>query len=231
MYCIKCGVKLVDNEEKCPLCQTPVICPPDLEVSTRARQYPQGRNPSHEIRPFAIMIILSIFVVLAMLITYICDFQINDRITWSAYVIGGLIIAYTALLLPRWFKKPNPVILVPVTFVLVAAYLLYINLATGGKWFLSFALPVTGCVAIIATTIVTLLRYVKKGHLYIYGAGSVAAGVFMLILEFLLHINFNKPLHFWSLFPLSVLVLLGFFLFFLGICRKAREALERRFFF
>ena len=231
MYCIKCGVKLLDNDEKCPLCKTPVICVPDMEIPVTARQYPSGLNPSREIRPFAIMIVLSIFVVLSMLITYICDFQLNDRVTWSAYVIGGLIIAYTALLLPRWFKKPNPVIFVPVTFALTAIYLMYINYVTNGNWFWGFALPVTGSVAVITTTVVTLLRYVKKGHLFIYGAGSLASGAFMLFLEFLLHTNFQKPFVFWSVFPLSVFALLGFFLIFLGICRKARESLERKFFF
>ena len=231
MYCIKCGVKLLDSDEKCPLCQTPVICPPEFEETVNARQYPDGRNPSREVRPFALMIMASIFILLSMIVTYICDFQLNDSITWSAYVIGALIIAYTAFLLPKWFKRPNPVIFVPVTFALVLAYLFYINFVTGGKWFLSFALPVTGAVAIITTTIVTLLRYVKNGHLYIFGAGSVATGAFMLFLEFLLHINFNKPLVLWSLFPLAVFTLLGLFLFFLGICRKLREALERKFFF
>ena len=35
--------------------------------------------------------------------------------------------------LPLWFRRPNPVIFVPVDFAAIGLYLLYINFATGGR--------------------------------------------------------------------------------------------------
>ena len=110
-------------------------------------------------------------------------------------------------------------------------YLLYISLVTGGGWFLSFAFPLMGASGLITTTVVALAKYMKKGHLYIFGGGLIAAGGFMLLLEFLLHAAFQKPIRFWSLFPLSVLVFLGLGLILIGICRPVREMLARKFFF
>lgn len=75
--------------------------------------------------------------------------------------------------LPLWFKRPNPVIFVPVDFAAIILYLLYIDLATGGHWFLTFAFPVAGSIGVLITTMVALLRYVRRGYLYIFGGASL----------------------------------------------------------
>ena len=53
----------------------------------------------------------------------------------------------------------------------------------------------------------------------------------MVLIEFLLKHTFGTAFIGWSLYPLTALVLLGGFLIFLGICRPAREAMERKVFF
>ena len=104
----------------------------------------------------------------------------------KGYVIGAMLVFYVAVALPNWFYRPNPVIFVPVTFAAIALYLLYIDLITGGGWFLSFAFPVTGAVCLLVTAVVTLTRYIRKGRLYIFGGAVIALGAFMPLLEHLL---------------------------------------------
>ena len=59
----------------------------------------------------------------------------------------------------------------------------------------------------------------------------IVLGVFMLLVEFLLCITF-EPIRFygWSLYPLTVLGILGGMLIFLAVNRRAREKMEKRFF-
>jgi hypothetical protein len=83
-----------------------------------------------------------------------------------------------------WFKKPNPVIFVPCDFVAVALLLLYVNIASGGDWFLTFALPIIAAVALIICTLVTLLYYLKRGKLYIFGGVALAIGLLMILIEY-----------------------------------------------
>ena len=83
-----------------------------------------------------------------------------------------------------WFKRPNPVIFVPVDFTAIGVYLLYIDLATRGGWFFSFALPVTGAAMVLVTAVVTLLRYVPSGTLYTLGGGLILAGGYAVLVEF-----------------------------------------------
>ena len=94
-----------------------------------------------------------------------------------------------------------------------------------------FAFPVIGGIGIIVTAVTSLLRYVRKGKLYIYGGAAIAFGGLILMSEFLLDITFGiSRFYGWSLYPLTTLVLLGGLLIFLAICRSAREVMERKFF-
>lgn len=231
MYCVKCGVKLADSEKQCPLCGT-VPYHPEISAPEGESLYPVGKYPSSQVSPMGAKVIISAVVfLLPILITLVCDLQLNGMVTWSGYVVGGLLLAYVVVILPGWFRKPNPVVFVPCDFGALIVYLLYICIATHGKWFLSFAFPVTGGLGLIVTAVVTLLRYVRRGKLYIIGGASIALGLFMPVAELLMNITWHRPMLFiWSEYPLTALVLLGGLLIFLAICRPARETVERKFF-
>ena len=230
MYCVNCGVKLADTEKECPLCDTEVNHPA-ISRKEATSLYPPQRYPALQVSAAGTRGILTALFLLPMLICLQCDLLLNGSIRWSGYVIGALGMLYVMLVLPSWFRKPNPVIFVPCSFSAIGIYLLYINFAVDGNWFLSFALPVTAAIGMIATAVTTLLRYVRKGMLYILGGASIALGAFMPIMEFLLVLTFS-PIKFawWSLYPLTALVLLGGTLIFLAICRPARETMERKLF-
>lgn len=230
MYCIKCGVKLADTEARCPLCETEVFHPEILRQEATPL-YPGQAYPAPQVNSRAALIIWSTVTMIAIFTTLLCDYQISGRIVWSGYVTGALLMGYVMFVLPYWFRKPNPVIFVPCSFVAIGLYLLYINLATGGSWFLSFAFPITGCVGLVVTAVVVLLKYVRRGLLYIFGGALIALGIFMPLMELLLCITF-AGIRFmgWSFYPLIALGLLGAMLIFLAICRPARETMERKFF-
>ena len=230
MYCISCGVKLADSERKCPLCGLEVYHP-RLPRAAGENMYPVNQYPEQTVSPWGIRMLVLVFFLLPLLTVLLCDLPIHGRITWSGYVIGALVLLYVVAVLPWWFQKPNPVIFVPVDFAAVGVYLLYINFAVDGNWFLSFALPVTGFWALVVTAVVTLQRYVRRGRLFVYGGAVAAIGAFFPIIELLLYITFD-PIGFlgWSFYPMGGLILFGGFLIFLGICRPAREMMERKFF-
>lgn len=231
MYCIKCGVELADTEKKCPLCQTRVYHPEVFQAPAQPL-YPKGCYPAVKKSVLGLQGFISIAVVLPILIVLLCDLQGNGMVSWSGFVIGGILTGYVTLVLPMWFQKPNPVIFVPCAFAAAVLYLLYIDLVTGGEWFLSFAFPVAGGLGLIVTAAVTLQRYLKRGRLYIVGGTCIALGGLLLLTEFLLNLTFHICRFVgWSLYPLTVLALLGGFLIFLAICRPAREMMERKFFF
>ena len=230
MYCINCGAKLADTEKLCPLCKTEVYHPA-IERPEGDPLYPKDKYPQTKKNFKWPQVMLTAIFLIPLAIVLLCDLKFNSAITWSGYVIGALVFLYVCTVLPSWFKKPNPVIFVPCGFAAAAAFLLYICYTTGGKWFLTLALPVTGGFALIVTAVVTLLRYLKRGRLYIAGGATLATGAFMLPIEFLINLTFGfENFIGWSLYPLVTLFIIGALLLFFAICRPAREDIERRFF-
>lgn len=230
MYCVNCGVKLGEAEKSCPLCATAVFHP-DLPGPKGEPLYPAQRYPAPQVSSRGGQIILTALFLIPLLICIQCDLLVKGRITWSGYVAGALVTAYAVLVLPLWFRRPNPAVFCPVSFLAVGLYLLYINLVTGGNWFVSFALPVTAGVGLICTTVAVLLRYLRRGRLYIFGGAMMVLGAFMLLVEFLLCATFEAIRFYgWSLYPMTALMILGGMLIFLAVNRRAREKMEKRFF-
>ena len=229
MYCSSCGVKLADTEEKCPLCGLEAYHP-KIQREVLQKNYPVDLYPEKEVSPWGIKMLILVCFVLPLIVVLLCDLPVHGEITWSGYVIGALILAYTSVVLPYWFRNPNPVIFVPIGFAVACLYLWYINYATQGDWFMTLAFPVVGFFCIVVETVVTLLRYIRRGRLYIFGGAITATGLFLPVMELLIDITFGVKYYYWSFYPLGVLVLVGSFLIFLGICRPAREVMERKFF-
>ena len=230
MYCIKCGVQLADTEKKCPLCNT-VVCHPDFENKSERTLYPSDTLPKRTSGSKALNGAGIILFLIPLFVCFAADLHLDGKLEWFGYVAGALLLAYIVFALPMWFRNPNPVIFVPCNFVATGLYLLYINLATDGEWFLSFALPVVGVLCVITCTVVTLLRYLRKGKLYVIGGAFMALGTFMLLMEFLMGITFHFSFVGWSVYPLCVLLLFGGLLIYLAINSSACEIIERKLFF
>ena len=230
MYCVKCGVELADSEKKCPLCGTPVFHP-DIERKPAEPPFPPDRRHAENVSRVGILFVLTVLFVLPAAICLLCDWRINGGIVWSGYAAGRIALLYILVLLPMWFRHPNPVIFVPVDFVAIGLYLLYIDLATGGHWFLSFAFPVTGAIGVLVTAVVALTRYLHAGYLYIYGGGLILGGALAMLIEFLLNLTFQvHETFFWSFYPLVAGVLLGLMLIVIAVCKPLRESLRKKFF-
>ncbi len=230
MYCIKCGVELSEGQKICPLCHTKVYHP-DLPVEQATPTYPQKEFQSEEFNPRGVLFVITILAALVIGLVVGFELSLHHTVGWSGYAAGGILLAYVAAVLPCWFKHPNPVIFVPCDFVGALGLLLYINLRTGGNWFISFALPVTASLCAIVSAMVALLRYLRRGRLYTVGGGLIALGVWTALLEYLLRtaLEAKTPI-FWSPFSGGSLFIMGMMLIVIAIVRPLRESLRKIFF-
>ncbi len=231
MYCVKCGVKLGDTEQHCPLCGTRAYHP-DLERAAGEPLYSDVHGDEHHhFNSRAAHIIVTTAFVLPAILVLLINFHVNHTISWAGFVSGGLLLAYLIAVLPTWFKKPNPVIFVPCDFAAITLFLLYINVVTEGDWFLSFAFPIAAGLGLIVTVITALLYYIGKGKLFIFGGTFILLGILMPVFELLSKITFHLEQFIgWCIYPTVVLLCIGGMLIFLAINSHAREAMEKRFF-
>ena len=231
MYCINCGVELMDSEKKCPLCGT-VVFHPELKQGPGEGQYPPEpkRGDVHADRS-ALLFVLTVLFALPIVVSLLVDWQVNGRIIWAGYVAGGLLLCYIVAVLPLWFRRPNPVIFAPANFAAMALYVLYIAYETGGGWYLSFALPAIVGAALICCATITLLRYLRQAYLFIFGGAFIASGLYMVLVEKLINYSFHLSDGFlWAFYPLAACVILGGMLIVVGANPALKEALRKRFF-
>ncbi|MBO5374667.1 MAG: hypothetical protein J6A54_04390 [Clostridia bacterium] len=231
MYCVKCGVELSAGQEKCPICETKVYHP-DF-IADGHETYPKNNTPPDKFERKGLMFIWTAIFLIPFVLCLVCDLSIHDEIVWAGYAMGGIALAYGILALPFWFRHPNPIIFVPCDFAGILLYLLYINLATQGAWFLSFAFPVVGGIGVIVTTVVCLEILLKsKGSLFVYGGATIALGALMVLVEFLVAITFRGGFSkfVWSEYPLISLFIIGMMLIIIGICKPLRSSLKKKFF-
>ncbi len=232
MFCAKCGVELADSEKVCPLCGT-VAYHPDIPRNIAPSPYPMNSTSPSAVNPKGLLFLLTVLFALPVPITVLLDLQLSGALTWSAFASGGILLGYTVFILPFWFRRPNPVIFIPIDFAAVGLYLLYISFATRGGWFLSFAFPVICMIAVIVCTNVTLFRYLRLGYLYIVSGTWIGLGVFFILLEFFINLTFREgsPLALiWSYYPALCCTVIGFTFLVIAICKPLRESLRKRFF-
>lgn len=229
MYCVKCGVELSEGQTVCPICDTRVYHP-DFDV-TEKNTYPKIPFKSEEFNRKGLIFVITVLFLIPLLLPVFLELSWHGAIGWSGYTAGGVLLLYIVSVLPAWFKHPNPVIFIPCGFAAGAVYLWYISFATGGGWFLPFALPLIGAITLIITAVVAVLRYVGRGKLYVFGGGLIALGFFCALLETLIAGAFGVKTEFiWSLAPLTILFILGMLLIIIAIVKPFRESLRKIFF-
>lgn len=232
MYCVKCGVELQKGAESCPLCGLRVYHP-EIAEEPEAPLYPRGAA-EETVSHGGLLFVVSFLFVIPLIICLLIDRNMNGSISWSGIVACGLLTGYVVFCLPLWFKRPNPVIFFPAAVLAALGLCLYICLVTGGRWFLSFAFPVVGLLALIAETMIVLLRYTLRGKsyraLYIVGGALIALGGACVLIEFLLYVSFALPMRGWSAYPLTALFLIGLMLIIIAACPPWRRSLHKKFF-
>lgn len=228
MYCVKCGVRLQEGAAKCPLCDTPVWDPEGAAqaVPTFSDRYPAPPKS----RRYPILAFLTALLTAISLSALIYCLTNYHRVSWSGYVMLGCAWFYFAVIFPFWFERREPLIFVPLAFLLAGGYLLYICLYTGGRWFLSFAFPVTLLICLLTTVAIVLFRFGKRRRLRKTGALMVAIGCSAMLVELFQTITFGGRMFTWSLYPVCAFSAVGLFLILCGLIPPWRAYLERKLF-
>ena len=232
MYCMKCGVELSAGQRICPVCQTKVYHP-DLPAEEGLPTYPQKEFQSEEFNPRGVLFVITILAALAVALIMGFDISLHREVVWSGYVAGGTLLAYLIVILPFWFKRPNPVIFVPCDFGAALLYLLYIDLQVSeNSWFLCFAFPITLSLCAIVSAMVALFRYLRRGHLYVVGGGLIALGGWTILVEFFLRTGLHvaNTAIYWSPFSSATLCITGLMLIVIAIVKPFRESLRKIFY-
>ena len=228
MYCVKCGVRLQEGVASCPLCGTPVWNPEDKPDE---KTYPDTLPRHHSEIGLPALFFLTALSVMVIVVELAVCLKLYGELRWGGFAAGGVAFFYIAAVLPFWFRRPLMEVFLPVDFLAAGLFVWYIAFATGGRWFWSFAFPVTAIACLLTVGLYCLLKYVNGGRLFIFGGFLILLGGFTVLIELFESISFGTQMFLWSLFPLAGFFTAGLFFILGGIIPPLRRALQRRLFF
>ena len=99
MFCIKCGVELTDGQAVCPVCNTKVWHP-DFPVNEEGVTYPRKEFQSEEFNRKGLMFVLTIIFALPIVVSLLLEITMQNNVSWSGYVAGGVLLGYITFILP-----------------------------------------------------------------------------------------------------------------------------------
>ena len=231
MYCVKCGVKLQENIESCPLCGTPVWNPDTGAAKAEEKTYSDIQPRHYRESRLPLLVVVTVLSVIMITVLQSIFFGLFGNFGLSGLVSLGVILAYILFVLPFWFERPFLPAFSVIDHVAITLFVLYVCKWTGGHWFTKFALPLLIMSCILVTYMICVLKYVRKGKIFYYGGFLIVLGASLSLVEFYQHLQFGSQMFLWSPFYLIGLGAAGLLLIVIGLIRPLREALERHFFF
>ncbi|MBN1247910.1 MAG: hypothetical protein JXC32_09650 [Anaerolineae bacterium] len=184
-YCVRCGVELSANAKRCPLCNTEVILPPDLQASAPPTLPPQQRDivAGAFDRNLWIQVVSALMAIPALL-SVVINAAFGEGLTWSLYVVATLGAAWIWCVSPFLYRRNIVPLWIAIDEVALLGLLYVVDaLPPETNWFVPLAVPITLCLAILTLIIVTLARRRVLRELHIVAAALVALSVLCLVVE------------------------------------------------
>ena len=232
-YCVNCGVELADSEKHCPLCHVEVANPKALWREPAERPYSRHvDNLMRRIDQRYFAALAGLLLTIPGAISLLLDMIGDARLTWSAYVIGGVALVYIFFLLPLYFKKRHPVLFPALDCAAVLLYLLFIEQMNGGGWFWGLGLPLTVAAGVCVIGLALLFTKTRFSVLVKAGGLLTAVGLFVVWAEISVRLYLYGAFKLnWSLYALAPCLVLAAAMLILDHRNNFKEGIRRRLFY
>lgn len=220
-YCVNCGVSLDKSEKRCPLCGVPVVNPKEPYDPKAIRPYPSRLDPITErINRRFIGSLISIALAFPAVLCAAINYSLDNKLSWSLYVIGALALAWAITAPNFFFRKRSLNRLFFPAFIALLLFLLMISALQGSLAnYLPLFLPlaVLPSIFIYINLFLIIRRFI---HGFVIPAVSlISVGLLVIGIEWIIEYNreaFSRP--YWSLYVF--IPCLGIAAVFLAIARK-----------
>lgn len=228
-YCVNCGVELDGSLKECPLCNTPVINPKELERKTKS-PFPKEKGQVEKVKRKDLGILFSVVLIATGVTCGLLNLLVFKAIPWSLLIMGGCLIVWVVFIPAFIYSKLPIYVSLLLDGLAVGFYMYMITLVTGNDvWFYGLALPIVALVTCIAEVFTLCVRKLPTTFLtttlYIF----TAIGVLCIGLEMLIDFYLRRHIELvWSAVVLTVCVVIDITLITLLSRSRLRNAVRRR---
>jgi hypothetical protein len=230
-YCVNCGVELARTEKKCPLCGIQVINPAELMAFDEGGAFPKRKEPLESAFDKGLWIkLVTIILAVPAVICIVSNMLVFTEVSWSLYVVGGLVVGWTFCVSPFLFKRYFPLLWIVANTVASLGYLYLIEVLSQNRgWFMPLALPIVLGIAVLSLAIVILIGKKVLRELYTAAGIFMAAGLLSVLVDGSISLYLEGSLRIgWSWFSLISCVAMSGALILIQGQLNMKEKLKRR---
>jgi len=184
MICKNCGVELEDDMMACPLCREPVNgnAPVNTQVPYGTQTF-QGYGEMSKPQKKFTWEIISIILLSAAIATFVVNFIINRRVTWSEYPVAICLTIFCYVSLFAFWDRTTLVDMAG-GFILSSLCLIVLDLFTAGiQWSIKLAVPLLFVGNIIAAVLIAVIRQSRYKGINLIAYGFLAAAILCIFID------------------------------------------------
>lgn len=230
-YCVNCGVELDASARECPLCNTPVINPRDLEkLMDGTAPFPKEKGQVETVKRKDLGVLLSMVLLATAVTCGILNAFVFRGNLWSLAVIGVCAILWVMLIPAVIYVKQSIYVSLLYDGAAVSLYLFMLTYLTKSRgWFWGLGLPVVALTTVLAEVFAFCVRKLPKSFLTVTLYLFTAVGLLCMGLEMLIDRYFLDRISLsWSAVVLTVCVILDIAIITMLSSRRMRGAVRKR---
>lgn len=230
-YCVNCGVELDHAAKECPLCNTPVLNPRELERIMKDRTpFPQEKGQVEAVKRKDIGILLSVVLLATAVTCGLLNLLVFSTFKWSIPVIGVCVVLWVLLIPLVIYVKQAVYVTILYDGIAVGLYLYLLTYLTRSDvWFYELGCPIvifgTICVEVLTLVCRKLTKSFLGNALAIFTFIAVVCVGLEIIIDIFMdhHISLS-----WSAVVLTVCAILDITLITMLSHRRLRAEVRKR---
>lgn len=229
-YCVNCGVQLAKSEKKCPLCGVEVINPLEPYAEKAPRPYPHLLDPiSDRINRRFIAALITIGLIFPAVLCATINYSLDNKLSWSYYVIGALITVWV-FVVPFFLMKKRTVSRLFIPDVLILLLYLFLIAAVRGdfSWYWPLGVPLVLIAGGFIFLNIQLIALSKIRGLAIPAAALFSIGLMVTGFELVLTAGQDRVRLVWSLYVLIPCFAVALILLVIAQKKALTEEIRRR---
>lgn len=233
-YCVNCGVELEASIKKCPLCNTAVINPNELQSDMTAENddlpFPNKIGIVEPIKRKDLVIVITVVLSCTAVSCLLLNYLMWKANQWSLLALGFCGLMWVMFVPPLLIRNMRKRLMVLFNGVMVCVYIGLIGVFTdSSEWVVDLGIPITLTVLALVEIFLTVANY-KRSFAVLACLFFMEAAALCISIELLVNHAIHQPLEIrWSAIVLTVCTIITVTLAVMFSRRRVRNEIKRRF--
>ena len=235
-YCVNCGVELEQTLKRCPLCNTPVYNPKEIQKVMEGNMqkaippFPQEKGQVEMVKRKDMAILLTTVVLSASFVCGLLNILVFEKLPWSLAIIGACVLLWVMLIPVAINTRQSDYTSILLDGIAVALYLYLMTFISGSyRWFFKLGLPIVLLITVVTELFVLCVKVLPRSFLTVALYAFSALAALCIGLETLIDRYLRKDVRLeWSAIILTVCILIDITIITILSRRRLRNEVRKR---